>query len=130
ELPALAIMLATDIYDLRNADAIQPLNDYASEEYLADFAPTWLTNSYYDYDFDGEPELYGLPFQRSTVLLYYNADLLAENDLTAPANWDELATTAATLTTDDRWGILIPNSFPYWVFQPFAAGSGQNIVSE
>jgi sn-glycerol 3-phosphate transport system substrate-binding protein len=130
QLPALAIMLATDIYDLRNAEAIVPWDDFAYTEYLDDFFPTWLSNSYYDYDGDGTPELYGLPFQRSTVLLYYNKTLLEENGLSAPTNWDELATAAQTLTTDNRWGILIPNSWPYWVFQPFAIGAGQNIVSE
>ena len=130
DLPALAIMLATDIYDLRNAEAIQAIDDFASEDYLTDFSETWLANSYYDFDGDGSAELYSVPFQRSTVVLYYNADLLAENDLSAPSNWEELATAAQTLTNDDRWGILIPNSWPYWLFQPFAAGAGQNIVSE
>jgi sn-glycerol 3-phosphate transport system substrate-binding protein len=130
ERPALAIMLATDIYDLRNAEAIQPWDAFISEEYLADFIPSWLENSYYDYDDDGTPELYGLPFQRSTVLLYYNADLLDEAGLDVPSNWEELATAAQTLATSERDGILIPNSWPYWVFQPFVAGAGQNIVSE
>jgi sn-glycerol 3-phosphate transport system substrate-binding protein len=130
ELPALSIMLATDIYDLRNAEVIQALDGFASEEYLADFTPTWLENSYYDGDGDGAMELYGIPFQRSTVLLYYNADLLAEAGVAAPANWEELAMAAQALTTDTREGILVPNSWPYWVFQPFAAGAGQNIVSE
>ena len=129
DLPALAIMLATDIYDLANAGAVQAWSG-ADDAYLADFTPTWLSNSYYDADGDGASELYGLPFQRSTVLMYYNADLLEEAGLTAPANWEELATTAQALTTDSREGILIPNSWPYWVFQPFAAGAGQNIVSD
>lgn len=130
DLPALAIMLSTDIYDLRNAEAIQSLDAYASEEYLEDFVPAWLTNSYYDFDGDGTGELYGIPFQRSTVLLYRNVDLFEEAGLDAPTNWEELALAAQALTTEDREGILIPNSFPYWLFQPFAAGSGQNIVSD
>ena len=130
DLPALAIMLATDIYDLVNAEAIQTWDAVATEEYLADFTPTWLGNSYYDYDGDGTGELYGLPFQRSTVLLYYNADLLTEAGLEVPTTWEELAMAAQALTTDAREGILIPNSWPYWVFQPFAAGAGQNIVSD
>lgn len=130
DLPALAIMLATDIYDLRNTEVIQSWDMYADEDYLADFVPAWLTNSYYDFDGDGTGELYGLPFQRSTVLLYTNMDLLAEAGLEAPTNWEELAMAAQALTTDEREGILIPNSWPYWLFQPFAAGSGQNIVSE
>ncbi len=130
DLPALAIMLATDIYDLVNAGAVQSLDAIAGEDYLADFTPTWLENSYYDSNSDGTPELYGLPFQRSNVLLYYNADLLAEAGLEVPTNWDELAAAAIALSTDERDGILIPNSWPYWVFQPFAAGAGQNIVSD
>lgn len=130
DLPALGIMLATDIYDLRNAEAIVPWDAYVNEDYLGDIFPTWLENSYYDYDLDGTAELYGLPFQRSTVLLYVNQTLLAENGLEMPTNWEELALTAQALTTDDRWGILIPNSWPYWVFQPFAIGNDQNIVSE
>ena len=130
DLPALGIMLATDIYDLRNAEAIMPWDAYISDDYLADFFPTWLANSYYDYDLDDAAEFYGIPFQRSTVLLYYNKTMLEENGLAAPTNWDELAMTAQALTTEDRWGILNPNSWPYWVFQPFAIGAGQNIVSE
>lgn len=129
DLPALAIMLATDVYDLVNAGAVQAWSG-ADDAYLADFTPTWLENSYYDSDGDGTPELYGLPFQRSTVLMYYNADLLSEAGLAVPTNWAELATAAQALTTDDREGILIPNSWPYWVFQPFAAGGGENIVSD
>lgn len=130
DLPALAIMLATDIYDLRNAEVIQSLDMYVSDEYLNDFIPAWLTNSYYDFDGDGEGELYGIPFQRSTVLLYRNVSLFEEAGLDAPSSWEELALAAQALTTDSREGILIPNSWPYWLFQPFAAGSGQNIVSE
>jgi sn-glycerol 3-phosphate transport system substrate-binding protein len=130
EVPALAIMLATDIYDLRNAEVIQPWDTFLAEDSLDDFTPTWLSNSYYDFDGDGESEFYGIPFQRSSVLLYYNLDLLAEAGLEVPTTWEELAMAAQTLTTDEREGILIPNSWPYWLFQPFAGGSGQNIVSD
>lgn len=130
DLPALGIMLATDVYDLRNAEVIQPWDSFLTDDYLDDFTPTWLSNSYYDFDGDGEAEFYGIPFQRSTVLLYTNVDLLTEAGLDMPTTWEELAVAAQTLTTDEREGILIPNSWPYWLFQPFAAGSGQNIVSE
>lgn len=130
DLPALAIMLATDIYDLRNAEVIQSWDSYVNDDYVADFIPTWLTNSYYDFDGDGTGEMYGVPFQRSVTLLYRNATLFEEAGLDAPTNWEELALAAQALTDDSREGILIPNSWPYWLFQPFAAGSGQNIVSE
>lgn len=130
DLPALAIMLATDIYDLRNAEVVQSWDSYVSDDYVADFIPTWLTNSYYDFDGDGTGEMYGVPFQRSVTLLYRNVTLFEEAGLEAPSNWEDLALAAQALTDDSREGILIPNSWPYWLFQPFAAGSGQNIVSE
>ncbi len=130
DLPAGAIMLATDIYDVANAGLVQPWDSYVDEETLSDYYDVWLSNSYYDADGDGTNELYGLPFQRSTVLLYYNQTMLEENGMEPPANWQELADDAQALTTDTRWGILIPNSWPYWELQPFALGAGQNLVGD
>lgn len=134
EPPALAVMLATDIYDLINADSIVPLDDYIAampdgKAYLDDFIPAFLENS----RFDGK--LWSIPFQRSAVVLYYNADLFAEKNIKPPDSWESWATAAQTLTERSgdkvtRWGIEFPSDFPYWVFQPLAIGAGQNIVGE
>ena len=72
--PALAVMLATDIYDLVNAGYITPLDDLmagAEAGYIDDFYPAFMANSI----FDGQ--IWSIPFQRSAVVMYYNADLLA-----------------------------------------------------
>ncbi|MBN1965779.1 MAG: ABC transporter substrate-binding protein [Anaerolineae bacterium] len=132
--PAVAVLLATALYDLINADAIAPLDGYIagvedSEAYLGDFLPAFLANSYYD------DQLWSLPFQRSAVVLYYNADLLAEAGIEPPNSWDALAEAAQALTVRDgdevtRWGILWPSDWPYWLFQPLAIGSAQNIVGD
>ncbi len=134
DAPALGVMLATDLFDLANAQYIEPMTPYVeamenSEEYLNDFLPAFLSNSYYLED------LWSLPFQRSAVVMYYNADLLAENNRGVPTDWETLGETAAELTrregdTVTRWGIEWPSGWPYWLFQPLAIGAGQNIVGE
>ncbi len=132
--PALAVMLATDLFDLANAQYIEPFTPFVEamdggQEYLDDFLPAFLENSYYGGD------LWSLPFQRSAVVMYYNADLLAESGLGVPTDWETLAETASELTEGDgsnvtRWGIEWPSGWPYWLFQPLAIGAGQNIVGD
>lgn len=132
--PALAVMLATDLYDLINADYIVPLNKYIEamdngDAYLSDFFPAFLENSRYD------GKIWSLPFQRSAVILYYNANLFKENGLEPPDSWEAFANVAQALTVREgdnvtRWGIEWPSGWPYWLFQPLAIGAGQNIVGD
>lgn len=132
--PALAVMLATDLFDLANAQYIEPLTPYVDamdggEEYLDDFLPAFLSNSYYMDD------IWSLPFQRSAVVMYYNEDLLAQTGHGVPTDWETLAQTASDLTERSggevtRWGIEWPSGWPYWLFQPLAIGAGHNIVGD
>lgn len=134
EPPALAVMLATDLYDLVNAGYILSLDDYIAADadgqaYLADFIPGFMENSYYD------GKTWSIPFQRSNVLLYYNADLFAEAGLEPPNSWEAWGQAAQALTVRDgdnvtRWGIEFPSGWPYWLFQPLAIGNGRNIIGE
>jgi sn-glycerol 3-phosphate transport system substrate-binding protein len=131
EPPALAVMLATSLYDLVNADMIAPLDGYIAEmengqEYLADFEPAFLANSYYD------DQLWSIPFQRSAVVLYYNADMFEEAGLEPPDSWQSWAEAAQQLTQREgdtvNWGLHFSSDWPYWLFQPLAIGAGQNIM--
>ncbi len=130
--PALAVMLATDIYDLVNAGYIAPLDELmagADGGYIDDFYPAFMANSLYD------GQTWSIPFQRSAVVMYYNADLFAEAGIEPPDSWDSWAEAAAALTESDgdttsRWGIEFPSGWPYWLFQPLAIGAGQNIIGE
>jgi sn-glycerol 3-phosphate transport system substrate-binding protein len=134
EPPALAVMLATSLYDLINADYIIPLDDFVAgmdngDAYLNYFLPAFLENSYYD------DQLWIIPFQRSAVVLYYNADLFKSQGIEPPDSWDALADAAQKLTLRDgdtvkRWGMEWPSGWPYWLFQPLAIGAGQNIVGD
>ena len=133
EPPALAVMLATSLYDLINADYIIPLDDFVSRmddsnAYLNDFLPAFLENSYYD------NQLWSIPFQRSAVVMYYNADMFKDAGLEPPTNWQNWAEAAQSLTTTEgdatNWGLQYPSGWPYWLFQPLAIGAGQNILQD
>ena len=128
--PAMAVMLATDLYDLINAGYILPLDNLLTKvpdktAYLNDIFPSFLENSRYD------GKIWSIPFQRSAVVMYYNKDLFKEAGLSAPDSWDSLAAAAKKLTIPGkRWGIEWPSGWPYWLFQPLAIGAGQNIVGD
>ena len=130
--PTMAVMLATDVYDLVNAKYVDSLDDLVAAApggaaFVADFLPAYMGNSRY------KGRLWSLPFQRSAVVLYYNADLFAASKLTPPRSWDELARDAAALTVDGgktRWGIEIPTETAYWTFQPLAIGAGRNVFTD
>lgn len=134
EPPALTVMLATDLFDLANAEYIEPMTDLIdalpnSESYIADFLPAFMENSYYNGD------IWSLPFQRSAVVLYYNADLFEAEGVAVPDSLQSLAEAAEALTVRSgsevtRWGIEWPSGWPYWLFQPLAMGMGKNIIGD
>jgi len=131
--PDVAVSLSTDLYALKDADSIIPLDDYikaSDPAYITDFYDAFMLNAK-----DGG-KIYGIPFQRSTPVLYYNKDLFKEVGLNpdqAPKNWAEMVDAAKKLTKADgsRWGLEIPSDgFPYWVFQGMAIGNGKNFVDD
>ncbi len=42
-------------------------------------------------------QLYAVPFASQTLVIYYNADIFAENNLTPPETWDEFLATSQSL---------------------------------
>ncbi len=134
--PDVAILLSTDMYSLIDNDYIVSLDSFIkgsndTDTYLKDFFPAFLLNSQ-----SADGTIWGAPFQRSTPVLYYNQDLFKAAGLDpakAPANLDEMLADAKTLTKADgsQWGLEIPSDgFPYWLFQGFAIGAGQNLVGD
>lgn len=134
--PALAVLFAVDVFTLIDADAIVSYDDLPGSEdksWLADFYPAFMENS------RAAGKVWGVPFQRSTVALYWNKKMFAEADLDPehpPSTWQEMLTYAQRLTrrnergTTVRWGIQIPSSgFPYWLFQGLATTNGINLMN-
>ncbi len=130
--PDVAILLSTDLYTLVDMDGVIPLDDYiASEDGLDidDFFDAFMSNS------TSAGQVWGIPWQRSTPILYYNKDAFAEVGLdpeAPPATWEELVEFGKQLVLRDgdnvtRWGVEIPTSF--WIYANFAIQAGRHIGS-
>lgn len=131
--PDVAVLLSTDLFTLLDMHAIVPLDGYIDEaggdRFRNDFFDAFWLNSRVG------KTTYSIPFQRSTIVLYYNEDAFRQAGLDPakpPRTWDELAQDAQRLTVRDasgnvtRWGVGIPTTgFTYWLFQGFVAEAGQ-----
>ncbi|MBI1257433.1 MAG: extracellular solute-binding protein [Chloroflexi bacterium] len=135
--PDVAVMLAADLPTFIDNGYAVPMQDFIDQmddggkAYTDDFFPAFMKNSV-----DESGKIWAIPFQRSTPVLYYNKDLFTQAGLdpaSAPADRTELVADAKKLTlpNGERWGLEIPSDgFPYWVFQSFAIGNGQNVVGD
>jgi sn-glycerol 3-phosphate transport system substrate-binding protein len=131
--PDLAVLLSTELYTLKDMNAIAPLDslikkDKDGEKYINDFYPAYSANS------KSDGKIWSIPFQRSTVVLYYNKDLFKKAGLDPnkpPATWAELAADSKKLTIPNKqWGVEVPSTVStYWIFQAFALQNGDNIMS-
>ncbi len=136
--PVTSVLLSTDMFTLIDEDAIVPFDNFVK---TAD-DKTWLNGFYKAFMLNSQTggKTWGIPFQRSTVVMYWNKELFKEAGLDpnkAPANWDELKSAATKLTKKDasgkvtQWGVQIPSSgFPYWLFQTLTTTNGAILANE
>ena len=128
----LAVMFSIDAYDLIEQDLIVPFEDVieteADQAWLDGFYPALMANG------EIEGKTWGVPFQRSTIVAYYNKDMFRAAGLDpekAPETWDEMVEMGKTLTTDEHHGLMIPSTgYPYWMFQALAIQNGEELMSE
>jgi sn-glycerol 3-phosphate transport system substrate-binding protein len=127
EPPQTAIMLSADIYTLIDADAIVPWDPFIKSDtdraWIDGFFPAFMLNS------RTGGTTWSIPFQRSTIVLYWNKEAFKDAGLDPnrpPATWAEQLEFARRLTRrgpDGRvtqWGIQVPSTgYPYWLFQGF-----------
>jgi sn-glycerol 3-phosphate transport system substrate-binding protein len=135
--PVTSILLSTDMFTLIDEDAIVPFDDLIKtaddKAWLKSFYPGFMENS------QTGGKTWGIPFQRSTIVMYYNKDLFKEVGLDPnqpPATWQQQVQYAQKLTKRDasgnvtQWGVQIPSSgFPYWLFQGLAIENGVNLMN-
>ncbi|ANN75805.1 ABC transporter substrate-binding protein [Bordetella flabilis] len=136
--PQLAVLLSTDMYTLIDEDAIVPIDTLAGDAgkaWLGGFYDAFMQNS------RTGGHVWGVPFQRSTIVMYYNKNLFKAAGLDPerpPATWQELVDTATKLTKKDasgnvtQWGLEIPSggSFAYWLFQALTTPNGAILMND
>ncbi|WP_447555187.1 ABC transporter substrate-binding protein [Vreelandella sp. EE22] len=133
--PQISVLSAIDLYELVEQDVIVAFDDLVESDdertWLDGFYPGLMENS----QLDGKT--YGIPFQRSTVVLFWNKEAFEAAGLdpeTPPENWDEMAEMAATIrkaSGGEQWGVMVPSTgYPYWMFQAFAFQNGHRLMSE
>ena len=136
--PVTSVVLSTDMFTLIDEDAIVPIDNFVKtaddRAWLAGFYKAFMLNS------QTGGKTWGIPFQRSTVVLYYNKELFKAAGLDPnkpPATWAEMADVARKLTVKDasgkvtQYGVQIPSSgFPYWLFQGLAIQNGAVLAND
>ena len=126
--PDLITATEGQITEYRAADIVAPLNDYAnSARYgfsaadLADFYPAYLAAN------QTNGQLLALPFAKSVLGLYYNADKLKEAGVGVPETWDDFAATCKRFTGDTKgYAIGISAS----TFMAMVYSRGGSVINE
>lgn len=132
EAVQLSVLGSLDTHDLVEQGLVDSFSDLATSEedrqWIDSFYPALMANGTL------EGKVWGIPFQRSTIVMYYNKDLFKQAGLdpdVAPGTWDEMVDVAAKLTQDGRHGLMIPSTgYPYWMFQALALQNGQQLMND
>ena len=106
-------------------DALEDVTALArADDIYQDFLPGFLGTCVSD------DKLYGLPFQCSTPVLYYNKAAFAKAGIDkAPGDWNALLDTARALTVRQgsdvsQWGLTIGGGWHDWMFESYVRQNG------
>jgi sn-glycerol 3-phosphate transport system substrate-binding protein len=127
----LSVLFSIDALDLIEQEMIIPFDQVVQ----TDEERAWLDSFYPGLMANGriEGQTWGVPFQRSTIVAYYNKDMFSAAGLdpeAPPKNWDELVTIGQALRETGPYGIMIPSTgYPYWMFQALATQNGVELMN-
>ena len=123
--PATWLPINSALQTFLGLDALADLTAKAkADDIYQDFLPGFLETCVSD------GKLYGLPFQPSTPVLYFNKEAFKTAGITkVPDTWDELFTTAKALTVRDgselkQWGLTIGGGWHDWIFESYVRQNG------
>ncbi len=134
----LSVMFSIDLHELRNLDAIVAFDDIVStdaeREWLNSFYPALMENG------KADGKTWGVPFQRSTIVMYYNKDMFRAAGLDPekpPTSWEEFVSMGKKLTKKDsngtvqHWGAMIPSTgYPYWMFGALTKQNSEVLMNQ
>jgi sn-glycerol 3-phosphate transport system substrate-binding protein len=132
----LSVLFSIDVFELIDQDAIVPFDELltaADKPWLDSFYPALMENSRVG------GKTWGIPFQRSTIVMYWNKPAFKEAGLDPsrpPASWADMVETGKRLTRKDaggnvtRYGLMIPSTgYAYWMFQALARQNGEVLMN-
>jgi len=137
DAPELAILQASDILTMTDEKAVIPFDDFVKtaedKTWFNGFYPAFMENARHD------GKTYGIPFQRSTPVLYWNKDAFKDAGLDpekAPATWEEMVEFGKKLTKKDasgnvtQYGIEIPSDGnTLWLFTGLSTANDIRLVN-
>jgi sn-glycerol 3-phosphate transport system substrate-binding protein len=133
----LSVLFSIDVFELIDQGVIVPFDEFATsaedKKWLASFYPALMENS------KAKGKIWGIPFQRSTIVMYHNKDAFKEVGLDPnkpPTTWKDMVAVAQKLTKKDasgnvtRWGLHIPSTgYAYWMFQALCIQNGEALMN-
>ena len=124
-VPDVTVMEIASIKTFAENGVLEPLSPYIERDNIDmdDFYEGLLTNCQVDGTW------YGLPYLRSTPILYMNTTLLekAGLDPAGPKNWEELAQYCKTIK--EETGAYGLSMYSYiWVLEAFLLGNGTSVL--
>lgn len=135
--PEVFVSLATQRFTMASTGMAMPLDDLIAadpdgQEYIDDFLPGFMEDSYVD------GQIYSIPFQRSTMVMFYNKDAFKEVGLDPekpPTTWDELVEYGQKLTNENRFGVglALNSGSAQWAFTGFClqnSENGENLMTD
>jgi len=136
--PHLSVILSTEIFTLIDNDAILAFDDLVTtpddKQWLDSFYPALMANS------RTGNKTWSIPFQRSTIVMYYNKDAFRKAGLDPdkpPSTWEELAEMGKKLLIKDsdgkvtQWGLEIPSTgYPYWMFGALSKQNSEVLMND
>ena len=135
--PHFAVLLAAEMHSLQDAGILASLDEIGGDglaEWTGGFYPAFMANSVID------GRIWSVPFQRSTMIAYYNKRAFEQAGLDPeafPRDWTALAEAAQRLTESKdgrvtRWGIKIAGDLgnAQWSFGALANQAGQMLMNQ
>lgn len=115
-----------DILDYYNVNALEKMEPYLQQEgaeWSSDFVDGFWENFVM-----ADGAVYGLPFQHSVCVLYYNQDMLEAAGVKAPENWQETLEAVSALQAFDS--SVIPMEFPsdVWVLEALTLSNSGSLI--
>ena len=136
--PDVFVSLATQRFTMASTGMAMPLDDLIAADgeegqaYIDDFLDGFMLDSYVD------GQIYSIPFQRSTMVLFYNKEAIEEVGLDPedpPETWEEVVEYGQKLTNENRYGVglALNSGSAQWAFTGFClqnSANGENLMTE